>query len=156
MINIRTHSLCNPAYIVIFFGPHTIIHLYPTLYPTCMSFFSCYPICMACMISFNKGGNIGLIGRVSQAIHRGDVHALEDIPRTLTCKEVTWETVFEGNVCGRHALKKGQNNEQVVWNWDEDRYGNNILKERSTHEPFYGCVHTITEPTYEHHCYDLH
>ncbi|XP_057966366.1 cytokinin riboside 5'-monophosphate phosphoribohydrolase LOG5-like isoform X2 [Malania oleifera] len=41
------------------------------------------------------GGSIGLMGLVSQAVHRGGCHVLGIIPRTLMCKELTGETVGE-------------------------------------------------------------
>lgn len=41
------------------------------------------------------GGSIGLMGLVSQAVHRGGGHVLGIIPRTLMCKEITGETVGE-------------------------------------------------------------
>ncbi|PON64306.1 Cytokinin riboside 5'-monophosphate phosphoribohydrolase [Parasponia andersonii] len=41
------------------------------------------------------GGSIGLMGLVSQAIHRGGGNVLGIIPRTLMCKEIIGETVGE-------------------------------------------------------------
>ncbi|CAL1398162.1 unnamed protein product [Linum trigynum] len=41
------------------------------------------------------GGSIGLMGLVSQAVHRGGGNVLGIIPRTLMCKEITGETVGE-------------------------------------------------------------
>ncbi|KAG6778035.1 hypothetical protein POTOM_017880 [Populus tomentosa] len=41
------------------------------------------------------GGSIGLMGLVSQAVHRGGGNVLGIIPRTLMSKEITGETVGE-------------------------------------------------------------
>ncbi|KAK2995112.1 hypothetical protein RJ640_020752 [Escallonia rubra] len=41
------------------------------------------------------GGSVGLMGLVSQEVHRGGGHVLGIIPRTLMCKEITGETVGE-------------------------------------------------------------
>ncbi|XP_058190458.1 cytokinin riboside 5'-monophosphate phosphoribohydrolase LOG5 [Rhododendron vialii] len=41
------------------------------------------------------GGNIGLKGLVSQAVHRGGGHVLGIIPRTLMSKELTGDTIGE-------------------------------------------------------------
>ncbi|CAK9316040.1 unnamed protein product [Citrullus colocynthis] len=41
------------------------------------------------------GGSIGLMGLVSQAVHRGGRKVIGIIPRTLMCKELTGETVGE-------------------------------------------------------------
>lgn len=41
------------------------------------------------------GGSIGLMGLVSQVVHRGGRHVLGVIPRTLMRKEITGETVGE-------------------------------------------------------------
>ncbi|XP_058098497.1 cytokinin riboside 5'-monophosphate phosphoribohydrolase LOG1-like [Magnolia sinica] len=41
------------------------------------------------------GGSIGLMGLVSEAVHKGGGHVLGIIPRTLMCKEITGETVGE-------------------------------------------------------------
>ncbi|KAI3507147.1 hypothetical protein L2E82_21493 [Cichorium intybus] len=41
------------------------------------------------------GGSVGLMGLVSQEVHRGGGHVLGIIPKTLMCKEITGETVGE-------------------------------------------------------------
>ncbi|KAJ4966035.1 hypothetical protein NE237_017884 [Protea cynaroides] len=41
------------------------------------------------------GGSVGLMGLVSQTVHRGGGHVLGIIPKTLMCKEITGETVGE-------------------------------------------------------------
>ncbi|KAL3505467.1 hypothetical protein ACH5RR_035308 [Cinchona calisaya] len=41
------------------------------------------------------GGSVGLMGVVSQEVHRGGRHVLGIIPKTLMCKEITGETVGE-------------------------------------------------------------
>ncbi|XP_077246314.1 cytokinin riboside 5'-monophosphate phosphoribohydrolase LOG3-like isoform X3 [Tasmannia lanceolata] len=41
------------------------------------------------------GGSVGLMGLVSQAVHRGGGHVLGIIPKTLMCKEITGETIGE-------------------------------------------------------------
>ncbi|XP_057504559.1 cytokinin riboside 5'-monophosphate phosphoribohydrolase LOG5-like [Actinidia eriantha] len=41
------------------------------------------------------GGSAGLMGLISQAVHRGGGHVLGIIPKTLMCKEITGETVGE-------------------------------------------------------------
>ncbi|KAJ6708093.1 CYTOKININ RIBOSIDE 5'-MONOPHOSPHATE PHOSPHORIBOHYDROLASE LOG5 [Salix viminalis] len=41
------------------------------------------------------GGSVGLMGLVSQAVHRGGGNVLGIIPRTLMSKEITGETVGE-------------------------------------------------------------
>ncbi|PSS18017.1 Cytokinin riboside 5'-monophosphate phosphoribohydrolase [Actinidia chinensis var. chinensis] len=41
------------------------------------------------------GGSAGLMGLISQAVHRGGGHVLGIIPRTLMCEEITGETVGE-------------------------------------------------------------
>ncbi|XVE69638.1 hypothetical protein DITRI_Ditri10aG0006200 [Diplodiscus trichospermus] len=41
------------------------------------------------------GGSIGLMGLVSQEVHRGGGHVIGIIPRTLMSKEITGETVGE-------------------------------------------------------------
>ncbi|XP_027148780.1 probable cytokinin riboside 5'-monophosphate phosphoribohydrolase LOGL10 [Coffea eugenioides] len=41
------------------------------------------------------GGSVGLMGLVSQEVHRGGRHVLGVIPKTLMCKEITGETVGE-------------------------------------------------------------
>ncbi|KAI4297826.1 hypothetical protein L6164_037691 [Bauhinia variegata] len=52
------------------------------------------------------GGSIGLMGLVSQAVHRGGGKVLGIIPRTLICKEITGETIGEVKpVAGMHQRK---------------------------------------------------
>ncbi|CAA7391528.1 unnamed protein product [Spirodela intermedia] len=52
------------------------------------------------------GGSVGLMGLVSQAVHKGGGHVLGIIPRTLMRKEVTGETVGEVKVVdGMHQRK---------------------------------------------------
>ncbi|KAA8528809.1 hypothetical protein F0562_036164 [Nyssa sinensis] len=41
------------------------------------------------------GGSVGLMGLISQEVHRGGGHVLGIIPKTLMCKEITGETVGE-------------------------------------------------------------
>ncbi|XP_031495297.1 cytokinin riboside 5'-monophosphate phosphoribohydrolase LOG1-like [Nymphaea colorata] len=41
------------------------------------------------------GGNVGLMGLVSQEVYNGGRHVLGIIPKTLMCKEITGETVGE-------------------------------------------------------------
>ncbi|CAK9154853.1 unnamed protein product [Ilex paraguariensis] len=41
------------------------------------------------------GGSLGLMGLISQEVHRGGGHVLGIIPKTLMCKEITGETVGE-------------------------------------------------------------
>ncbi|KAK8642303.1 hypothetical protein V6N13_011652 [Hibiscus sabdariffa] len=41
------------------------------------------------------GGSVGLMGLVSQEVHRSGGHVLGIIPKTLMCKEITGETVGE-------------------------------------------------------------
>ena len=52
---------------------------------------------------------IGLMSLVSQVVHHGGGHVLGSIPRTLICKEITWETVGEDMACGGRAPKKSRN-----------------------------------------------
>ncbi|KAA8537433.1 hypothetical protein F0562_026880 [Nyssa sinensis] len=41
------------------------------------------------------GGSVGLMGLISQEVHRSGGHVLGIIPKTLMCKEITGETVGE-------------------------------------------------------------
>ncbi|VFQ69415.1 unnamed protein product [Cuscuta campestris] len=52
------------------------------------------------------GGSIGLMGLVSQAVHKGGRHVLGVIPKTLMPREITGETVGEVRaVTGMHQRK---------------------------------------------------
>ncbi|XP_052198590.1 cytokinin riboside 5'-monophosphate phosphoribohydrolase LOG7-like [Diospyros lotus] len=52
------------------------------------------------------GGSVGLMGLVSQAVHDGGRHVLGIIPRTLTPREITGESIGEvRTVSGMHQRK---------------------------------------------------
>ncbi|RVW18949.1 Glucan endo-1,3-beta-glucosidase 13 [Vitis vinifera] len=55
-----------------------------------------------------KGGNVGLMGLVSQAVHRGGGYVLGSIPRTLMCKARTGSR-YQTSVYNLDMAGKGAN-----------------------------------------------
>ncbi|CAL9074798.1 unnamed protein product [Musa acuminata var. zebrina] len=54
------------------------------------------------------GGSVGLMGLVSEAVHRGGGHVIGIIPRTLMCKEITGETIGEIRPVGSMHQRKAE------------------------------------------------
>ncbi|XP_039049009.1 cytokinin riboside 5'-monophosphate phosphoribohydrolase LOG5-like isoform X1 [Hibiscus syriacus] len=54
------------------------------------------------------GGSVGLMGLVSQAVHRGGGHVLGIIPKTLMCEEITGETVGEVKAVANMHQRKAE------------------------------------------------
>lgn len=54
------------------------------------------------------GGSVGLMGLISQEVHRGGRHVLGVIPKTLMCKEITGETVGEVRAVANMHQRKAE------------------------------------------------
>ncbi|CAL9153128.1 unnamed protein product [Musa hybrid cultivar] len=54
------------------------------------------------------GGSVGLMGLVSEAVHRGGGHVIGIIPRTLMRKEITGETIGEIRPVGSMHQRKAE------------------------------------------------